>query len=233
MIREINLFSLSSKYCDIHPLEKLSLVLISLISCSYITNYYVILCNIIFFVILNVVAKNPFIVVKRFISIIGVFFIFTIITLLWQKTSIDYILLLALRVINGALSIAFLALTTPINHLVYLLSKNEYLRDIGDIIKSMERFLVIIEEDFSLTFRAIKCRGGFGSFRSSIKDFGIVCGVTLKNLMSRWREINMSLKNRCYSGRHNYSYHFKKSKFQIVGIILYLIIIGILIIYSI
>ena len=43
-----------------------------------------------------------------------------------------YILTLLLRGINGALSIDF-ALTTPINHIVYLMSKNKWTRNIGDI----------------------------------------------------------------------------------------------------
>lgn len=225
MLREISLFSLNSKYCYIHPLEKLGIVLISLISCSYTNNQYMILGNIVFFIILNIIAKNPFTVIKRFIGITSTFFIFTAITLLWQRTPIEYIILLALRVLNGAFSIAFLSLTTPINHLVYLFSRSEVLRDIGDIIKSMERFLIIIEDDFSLTFRAIKSRGGFGSFKSRIKDFGIGCGIVFKNLINRWKDINMSMKNRCYSGRYNYSYCFKVSKIQVIGIIIYVFIV--------
>lgn len=227
MLREISLFSLNSKYSNTHPLEKLSLVLISLISCSYITNPYIILCNALIFLLLNILAKNPLYIVKKFIVISGTFFIFTAITLLWQSTPIEYIVLLAIRALNGSLSIAFLALTTPINHIVYLLIKHESLRDIADIIKLMERFLMVIEDDFSLTFRAIKSRGGFGGFKNSIKDFGIGCGVVFKNLISRWREINMAMKNRCYVGRHNYSYYFQISKSQIIMIVFYLCIINI------
>ncbi|MGG7177030.1 CbiQ family ECF transporter T component [Clostridium paraputrificum] len=203
-------------------MEKIGLVLVSLISCSYTENIYIILGNIVFFIILNIKAKNPFNMIKKFICITGAFFIFTAVTLLWQGNSVEYIVLLLLRILNGSLTIAFLSLTTPINHLVYLMSKFEYLRDVGDIIKVMERFISVIEDDFVTTFKAMKSRAGFCGFKNSIIDFGKVCGITFKNLIFRWREINLSLKNRCYVGKHNYNYSFKLSKVRVTFVIFYL-----------
>ena len=59
MIREISLYSNNSRLTDIHPLEKLSLTIISLIGASYINNNYILSVNILFFIILNILSKNP------------------------------------------------------------------------------------------------------------------------------------------------------------------------------
>ena len=224
MIREISLYSNNSRLTDIHPLEKLSLTLISLIGASYINNNYILSVNILFFIILNILSKNPKSLINKFISIALFFGIFTALSLWWQGYDFIYILTLLLRGINGALSIGFLALTTPINHIVYLMSKNKWTRDIGDIMKSMERFIIIIEEDFSTTFKAIKSRAGFCGFKNSVIDFGRTCGLVFKSLIFRWREINLSLKNRCYIGRHNYYYQFESNRYRIDFIVAYCIL---------
>lgn len=224
MIREISLYSNNSRLTDIHPLEKLSLTIISLIGASYINNNYILSVNILFFIILNILSKNPKSIINKFISISLFFGIFTALSLWWQGYDFIYILTLLLRGINGALSIGFLALTTPINHIVYLMSKNKWTRDIGDIMKSMERFIIIIEEDFSTTFKAIKSRAGFCGFKNSVIDFGRTCGLVFKSLIFRWREINLSLKNRCYIGRHNYYYQFESNRYRIDFIVAYCIL---------
>ena len=228
MIREISLYSLNSKEAHIHPIEKILLSMLSLCICSYIENYYLIIFNIILFIILNYIANNPIKIINKFIVISFSFFIFTAITLIWQGYGYEYISLILLRSINGAITISYLALTTPINHIAYIISRYSWGIEIADIIKSMERFLILIEEDFSINFKAMKARGGFSGFKKSVKDFGKVCGLTFQNLIFRWREINISLKNRCYKGKHNYNYNFKSSKIIIFLIIMYPIIIYIL-----
>lgn len=224
MIREISLYSLNSRYGHINPIEKISLIFISLVFCGYTENIYIILTNIILFCVLNFVAENPLKVVKKFLYIVGTFSLFTSLTLLWQGYGLGYIATLLLRGINGSLTIAFLSLTTPINHIVFLMNKSEYLKELADIMKSMERFLILIGDDFDTSFKAMKSRVGFNGFKKSISDFGKVCGLTFKNLMMRWQEINLGLKNRCYRGKHNYNYSFEFSKVRVIGIIFYLAI---------
>ncbi|MEG1002885.1 MAG: CbiQ family ECF transporter T component [Clostridium sp.] len=225
MIRLINLYSNNSKLAYIHPVEKIIIVLFSLIGCSYTKNIYIIIGNIFLFLLLNIIAKNPLVIVKKFIGVALVFTVFTSITMFWQGQSISLILLVVLRGINGAITLSFLALTTPINHIVAVISKFEYTRDIADIINQMERFIMLLEEDFNLTFKAIRCRGGFSSFKKSVKDYGLGFGIIFKNLISRWREINISLKNRNYRGRHNYSFNFKFNKIIISLVVLYFILL--------
>lgn len=220
MIKLISLYALNSRYAKVHPLEKVLLVLISLIICSYTENIYLITLNIIFFIILSINAQNPFSLVKKFLAIVTVFSIFTTINLIFYY-DIKYIVIVLLRGVNGGITISFLALTTPLNHIVYLMSKNSLTREIGDIAKSMENFILIIEKDFEITFKAMKSRGGFSGFKKSIKDFARVCSIVMKNLFFRWREMSEGLKNRCYHGKYNYRYVFNISKKRMLLIFLY------------
>lgn len=233
MIRLINLYSNNSKLAKVHPIEKLLLIIISLVGCSYTKNIYIIILNIFLFAVLNIIAKNPFVIVKKFIGVALLFTVTTSITMLWQGQSKDLILLVVLRGMNGALTLSFLALTTPINHIVAVMSRFEYTKDIADIINQMERFIMLLEDDVSLTFKAIRCRAGFGSFKKSIKDYGMGFGVIFKNLISRWKEINTSLKNRCYRGKHNYSFKFKFNKIILSLVVIYLVLlVGFIAIYK-
>ena len=229
MIRLINLYALNSKYAKVHPLEKVLLVFISLISCSYTENIYLIMLNIIFFSILSINAKNSFNMIKKFLTIVIIYSIFTTITLM-VTYDVKYIIVLLLRGVNGGLTISFLALTTPLNHIVYLMSRNNLTREIADIAKSMETFILVIEKDFDVTFKAMKSRGGFGSFKKSIKDFAKVCSIVMRNLFFRWKEISEGLKNRCYNGKYNYNYIFNISKKRILLILFYGIVVLIIII---
>ena len=229
MLREINLYSSNSKLLKVHPIEKILLISISLICCSYTENIYLIVLNIILLSILNKIAKNPWSIIKKFIYISLVFSISTAITMIWQGQSLEEILLIVCRGVNGAITLSFLSLTTPINQIVAFISKYESIRDIADIVKAMERFIILIEEDFSITFKAMKSRGGFRNFKRSLNDYGKAFGLILKNIFIRWKEISLSLQNRCYNGKFNYSFTFKLNKKMMLGIISYFLIFVVLI----
>lgn len=229
MLREINLYSNNSKLFNIHPIEKILLISISLIGCSYTENIYIIAFNIFLLVLLNKIAENPWRIIKKFIIISLVFSISTAITMIWQGQSLTSILLIIFRGINGAITLSFLSLTTPINQIVALISQYESARDVADIIKAMERFIILLEEDFNITFKAMKSRGGFGNFKRSLNDYGKAFGLILKNIFSRWKEMSLSFKNRCYKGKFNYSFDFKINKKIILALIMYFLIFTLLI----
>lgn len=231
MIREINLYSSNSKLLKVHPVEKILLVSISLICCSYTEKIYLIALNIFLFVLLNHIARNPWRIIKKFIYISLIFSISTAITMIWQNQSLEEILLIVFRGINGAITLSFLSLTTPINQIVAFISKYDTIRDIADIIKAMERFIILLEEDFSVTFKAMKSRGGFEGFKKSLNDYGKAFGLILKNIFIRWKEISLSLQNRCYNGKFNYSFDMKINKKIVLGILIYFFIF-IILVYS-
>ena len=220
MIREINLHARINKNTYIHPLEKLMITFISLILCSYTENIYIILFNIMLISILVLKSKVPLKIVGKFLAIGFTFSFMSIIPILFIGNNIS-ILIIILRTLNGALTISLLSLTTPLDHIISLVSKSDFLRDVGDIAKSMERFLIIIEDEFNITFKAVKSRGGFNGYKNSIKDFGYVCSLVIKNLFSAWKEIRDGLNNRCYNGKHNYVFNFSINNKRLISIILY------------
>lgn len=225
VIRLINLYSNSSKLLLVHPLEKLTFMLASLIVCSYTESLELIIINIAILIIVNLIARNPWEMLNKFIFISLVFSISTSVSMLWQQQPYELIYLVILRGINGAITIAFFSLTTPINHLVYIMSKSSITRDIGDIIKSMERFIILLEDDIKITFVAIRSRGGFAGCSNSIKDYGRGFSIVFKNLFMRWREIQLALDNRCYSGKLSYIESFKYNWLSIICISTYILLL--------
>ncbi|NFM04491.1 hypothetical protein FDB52_06125 [Clostridium botulinum] len=223
MVRDVNLYANINKFKYVHPYEKLTITLISLILCSYVNKNSIIILNIILFLSLCFFTKVEFKVLIKFLKIAIVFSLLTSISFIFEK-QYSLMLLLFLRSINGAICIGFFALTTPINHLVYILNKNKYISDVADIAKSLETFLIIIEKDFEVTFKAMDSRGVDSRYINKLICFGKVCAVVFKNLIYRWKEINQGLKNRCYRGKHYYSYEFKINYKNYICIVIYFIL---------
>lgn len=228
MIREINLYASINKFSNVHPIEKLLITLIPLLCGAYTEKYEVIILNIIVMILLGFAAKIPGKIMKKFIYVAVLFVFCSVIPFLFEQ-QYKVMILLLLRAINGAVAISFFGLTTPINHVVYLMSKIRWLEDVADIAKFLEAFLIIIEKDFDITLKAMKSRGCGTSYIDKIKSTSKVCGVVFRNLLYRWKEINEGLRNRCYIGKYHYSYEFtidsKNYIFTILYSILNLIII--------
>jgi cobalt/nickel transport system permease protein len=113
---------------------------------------------------------------------------------------IYYSLVVVLKTLSGAMALSFLALTTPIDDIFYFTSKMHWLSDITDIAKNMERFIVLIEDEYHIMYKAMVVRGGFGSFKAKIHDTGKLAGLLFVNSMNRWREIKDSIDARCSRG---------------------------------
>lgn len=220
MIREVNLYASISKFVNVHPMEKLLITLIPLLFGAYTEKYEVVIFDIITMILLGFAAKIPGKIIKNFIYVAVLFAFCSAIPLLLER-QYEFIILLLLRAINGAIAISFLALTTPINHIVYLISKINLLSDVADIAKSLETFLIIIEKDFDITLKAVKSRGYGTSYIDKIKLISKACGVVFRNLLYRWKEINEGLSNRCYIGKYHYSYEFINNYKNYIFIIMY------------
>lgn len=118
---------------------------------------------------------------------------------------LNYILLILLKSFSGGLCIAYLSLTTPLDHILYIISKNKNFREICDIAKNMERYILLIDDEAKLIYNAIKSRSGFVTFKLKIINTGKMLGLLFFNTMKRWDEIKESLNSRCYQGNHYYS----------------------------
>jgi cobalt/nickel transport system permease protein len=222
MIRETSMYAGINKLSNINPLEKLLIMLVPLLSGAFSEKWEVVIFNIGVMSIIGILSKLSWKMAKKFIFISVLFATFSIIPLLFES-KYDLAVLIILRAINGGIAISFFALTTPINHVVYLMYKTKYLSDVADIAKSFETFLIVIEKDFEITFKARKCRGEGTKYIDKLKSISKVCGVVFKNLLYRWKEISEGLKNRCYRGKYNYSYKFKINYVNLIFAFMYLL----------
>ena len=94
---------------------------------EYTEKYEVIIFNIAVMILLGFWSKVSVKIMRKFIFIALLFALSSSIPLLFERRY-ERIMLMLLRAINGAIAISVFALTTPINHVVYLMSKNKCLQ---------------------------------------------------------------------------------------------------------
>ncbi len=124
------------------------------------------------------------------------------------------------------------SLTTPIDDMLYCLSKKECLKDMCDIAKGMERFLVVINDEYNILYSSIKSRGGFDSFKLKIRNTGKMAALLFINTLSRWKIIKEGLDSRGYIGYMPYlDRNFDFSYIRFLSILTYIILILLLVIF--
>lgn len=230
MLRTIMLLSKASKFSNIHPLEKAVLSIIPIIILGFTQNYIIVFCNILFFLTINLICKNN---KKIFIKItleVTAFAAISSITFVFDY-GIIYTLTIILKSLSAGLCLSFFSLTTPIDDMLYCLSKRKYLKDICDIAKSMERFLVVINDEYDILYNSIKSRGGFDGVKLKIRNTGKMAGLLFINTLSRWKIIKEGLDSRGYVGYMPYldrEFHFSYLRF--LSILCYISLISSLVI---
>lgn len=203
MFRIVTAYAKNSKLSKINPYEKVMLCLIPVVIIGFSKSIILPLINIGIFILLHVLSKNPLKVVARFIVGLAGFGLLSAVTFVFDY-GIFYFLLVILKCISGGLGVTYFTFTTPLDDCLYLLSKHKNLRDLCDIVKSMERFLIIIEDEFFILNSAMKARGGFDGLSLKIRNTGKVAGLLFVNTFRKWNDIKDALNSRCYAGYTNY-----------------------------
>lgn len=223
MLRLIIAYANLSIKKHINPLEKLMLCILPIIILSYSKSFIPLLLNIMLFLILHIRAKNPLVMVFKFTFAVFLFAAFSSITFIFDY-GLKHSMLIWLKTINGGLCASYLSLTTPMEHIFYVLSRKESLRDICDIAKSMERFIILLQEEYYIMNNAMKSRGGFSSFKLKVINSGKLAALLFMNTMHRWKEIKDGINSRAYKGSMNYSnIEFDFSIHRVFLMILYFI----------
>ncbi|MBM7870838.1 cobalt/nickel transport system permease protein [Clostridium pascui] len=220
MLKLIMALARRSKLAYIHPLEKACLAIIPIIIMGFVKNPIIVIINILVFIILHIKTNNNLEVVRKFSLEIALFSAFSSITFVLDY-GWSFVLVIILRSISAGLCLSFFSLTTPIDQIFYVLSKRKSLRDICDIAKSMERFLVVINEEYNIMYNSMKSRGGFDSFSLKIKSTGKLAALLFVNTMERWKNIKEGIYSRGYRGYMPYIYkefHFSMPRFMFVMI---------------
>ncbi|MBC2397773.1 cobalt ECF transporter T component CbiQ [Clostridium tetanomorphum] len=207
-----------NKLTNVHPIEKILLAVMPIIVMGFVKNPIIIIGNILFFVLLHIKIRNNMKIVVKFALEIAGFAAFSSITFVFDY-GWKYAGIIVLKSLSAGLCLSFFSLTTPIDQVLYLLSKNKWLKDICDIAKSMERFLVIINEEYNIMYSAMKSRGGFDNFSLKIKSTGKMAALLFVNTMTRWESIKEGINSRCYRGYMPYldtTFDFSKGRFALI-----------------
>lgn len=229
MLRLLLSLSKTNRLSKVHPIEKIMLFLIPLIIVGSVkSSYWIILMNIGIVITFHIILKSPKTIVLKFTSGILIFTTFTSISMIFDQ-EIRYIIVLILKSISGSMYILLFTMTTPIDDVFYLGSKYNVTRDLSDIAKSMIRYLILVEDEFSLIKGAMKSRGGFETTKGKIKNGAKVMGVLFVNTMKRWQNISDAVNSRGYSGKTVYldkDFDFSRKRFAFECIyIVFLILI--------
>lgn len=228
MFRIVTAYAKNNKFSKIHPLEKALLCILPAFIIGFSSNFMLPAINIVMFLILHIIADNPLKLVFKLIGGVFLFTVFSSITFAFDY-GIAYCLLVLVKCISGVCSLTFLMMTTPLDDFLNIFSRYEGLREICDIVKSMERFLILIEDEFLILNNSMKSRGGYDSFSLRVKNLSRVAGLLFINTLERWKEIRNALESRCYSGSTSYFYKSfsisKKRKYAICIYHIFLIMI--------
>lgn len=229
MLKLIMALSRINRLTNIHPAEKVLLSIFPIIVIGFSHNAVPIILNIIVFILLHAYSKNNKKIVTKFTLEIGAFAAFSSITLIFDY-GVSYCSIILLKSLSAGLCLSFFSLTTPIDDVLLTLSKHNYLKDLCDIAKSMERFLVVIDEEHNILYNSIKSRGGFDGFKLKIRNTGKMAGLLFVNTMNRWKSIKDGLDSRGYRGCTPYlTKEFDFSILRFGAICLYIIALAILI----
>lgn len=229
MLKLIMLLSKTSKLSKVHPLEKAVLSIIPIVILGFTQNYKIVIINILFFIFLNLISKNNIKIFTKITLEVTAFAAISSITFIYDY-GILYTLTLILKSVSAGLCLSYFSLTTPIDDVLYCLSKSSYLKDMCDIAKAMERFLIVINDEYFILYNSIKSRGGFDGYKLKIKNTGKMAGLLFINTLNRWKIIREGLHSRGYAGYTPYlEKEFKFSLIRFLFILSYIVILVFLI----
>ena len=220
MFATITAFAKTNKLSKYHPLEKFILAILPIIVVGFSNNIRLPLINIIVFTLLHYKYRHPFIIVYKYTLGIILFVAISSITFVWDY-GILYCIIIILKSLSAGLALSFLALSTPLDDMLYSVSRISLLRDMCDIAKSMERFIMIVEDEFNILYKSMQSRGGFNTIRLRIKSIGKLGGALFINTLRRWKEIQEAIHSRGYKGKMPYlnrDYKFSIFRFMMISL---------------
>ncbi|GAA0739183.1 CbiQ family ECF transporter T component [Clostridium oceanicum] len=229
MLKLISLLAKQSKLASIHPLEKMILSISPIIIIGFTQNYNIIILNILVFIILHLLASNNKKIFTKITLEVTGFALISSITFVFDY-GFYYVSIILLKSVSAGLCLSYFSLTTPIDDVLYFFSKIDFLKDMCDISKSMERFLVLINDEYIILYNSIKSRGGFESFSLKVKNTGKMAGLIFVNTMNRWKVIREALHSRGYRGYtpyldKNFDFSLKRAILVIIYIVMLVLLV--------
>ncbi|MEA5580974.1 cobalt ECF transporter T component CbiQ [Nodularia harveyana UHCC-0300] len=133
------------------------------------------------------------------------------------------------RAIASLSCLYFLMLTIPFAELLQTLRRFGFPVLLTDILLLMYRFIFVLLNTASQLLTAQKSRGGYSTFKISIKSLSLLIGQLLRRTLENYRQVSLSLASRGFNGEfkvwHSQRYHLSP-RYAIEAIMGCVILIG-------
>ena len=133
------------------------------------------------------------------------------------------------RALSGVSSMYMLALSTPLNEIIYVIKKVRTPQIIIELMYLVYRFIFIMRDSYKSMRKSIESRLGFIDYRTSLLSFGKIISNILIISLRKSNSFYDAMESRCYRGEIRFFIREKKiDKKVIIGIglsIIYLIVL--------
>lgn len=133
------------------------------------------------------------------------------------------------RALSGVSSMYMLALSTPLNEIIYVIKKVRTPQIIIELMYLVYRFIFIMRDSYKSMRKSIESRLGFIDYRTSLLSFGKIISNILIVSLRKSNSFYDAMESRCYRGEIIFFIKGKKiDKKVIVGMglsIIYLIVL--------
>ena len=133
------------------------------------------------------------------------------------------------RALSGVSSMYMLALSTPLNEIIYVMKKARTPQIIIELMYLVYRFIFIMRDSYKSMRKSIESRLGFIDYRTSLLSFGKIISNILIVSLRKSNSFYDAIESRCYRGEIIFFIKGKKiDKKVIIGMglsIIYLIVL--------
>lgn len=133
------------------------------------------------------------------------------------------------RALSGVSSMYMLALSTPLNEIIYVMKKARTPKIIIELMYLVYRFIFIMRDSYKSMRKSIESRLGFRDYRTSLLSFGKIISNILIVSLRKSNSFYDAMESRCYRGEIRFFIKEKRiNKKVIIGMglsIIYLIVL--------
>ena len=133
------------------------------------------------------------------------------------------------RALSGVSSMYMLALSTPLNEIIYVMKKARTPQIIIELMYLVYRFIFIMRDSYKSMRKSIESRLGFRDYRISLLSFGKIISNILIVSLRKSNSFYDAMESRCYRGEIRFFIKEKRiNKKVIIGMglsIIYLIVL--------
>ncbi len=143
-------------------------------------------------------------------------------TIGFQKEGLEMGLLVFSRMLGGVTSTLFLALTTPMTELFYILRSLGLPSVVVDIAMMMYRYVFVLLDELVRMQNAQETRLGYKDLKTSYKSLGMLASNLFIRTWERGEQLFITMSSRCYNGELKTLEEIKNPKLiYIIGILLF------------